>query len=133
MNRKKSFLIYFDSVLIMESLPPEQRGWLFSALCRYADRIWQDEGVTVEEILDLYPQLTQESRMACAFLATSIQRDTRRWLDQTRRRQEAALTRSAPIPSSPSPAELLHYRQDAAHAQRALDQMREDAMRLVSG
>ena len=59
-NRKRGFVFYFDNILAVESLPPDQRGWLLSALCSYADRVWQDTSVGIEEVLDLYPQMSQQ-------------------------------------------------------------------------
>ena len=38
-NRKRGFVFYFDNILAVESLPPDQRGWLLSALCVYAERV----------------------------------------------------------------------------------------------
>ena len=68
-NRKRGFVFYFDNILAVDSLPPDQRGWLLSALCSYADRVWQDTSVGIEEVLDLYPQMSQQASVACRFLA----------------------------------------------------------------
>ena len=48
-NRKRGFVFYFDNILAVDSLPPDQRGWLLSALCSYADRVWQDTSVGITE------------------------------------------------------------------------------------
>ena len=91
-NRKRGFVFYFDNILAVESLPPDQRGWLLSALCSYADRVWQDTSVGIEEVLDLYPQMSQQASVACRFLAAGVLRDTQKWLTQqelrTRRREQ---------------------------------------------
>ena len=91
-NRKRGFVFYFDNILAVDSLPPDQRGWLLSALCSYADRVWQDTSVGIEEVLDLYPQLSQQASVACRFLAAGVLRDTQKWLAQqelrTRRREQ---------------------------------------------
>ena len=73
---KKSFVVYFDSYPILSALPMEQRGLLFSALMIYADRVWRDRSVTLEEVLEGFPKLSPETRMACGFMGAAIQRDT---------------------------------------------------------
>ena len=87
MNQKKSFLFYFDNYPIVRALPPDQRGWLFSALCVYAERVWQDETLTMEQVMQGFPRMDQETRVACSFLGGTILRDTRRWLNQQQSRQ----------------------------------------------
>lgn len=57
-NAKRGFVFYFDNYFVVEDLPPDQRGWLLSALCVYAERVWRDPSVTMEEILDHYPQMS---------------------------------------------------------------------------
>ena len=103
-NRKRGFVFYFDNILAVDSLPPDQRGWLLSALCSYADRVWQDTSVGIEEVLDLYPQLSQQASVACRFLAAGVLRDTQKWLTQqelrTRRREQQG---RAPLAARPSP------------------------------
>ena len=51
-NVKRGFLLYFDSYPALMELEAEQRGLLLSALYVYADRVWRDETVTLEEILE---------------------------------------------------------------------------------
>ena len=51
-NAKKGFVLYFDSCPMLEALPPEQRGWLLSAVYSYADRIWREPSTELGEILD---------------------------------------------------------------------------------
>lgn len=91
-NVKRGFVFYFDNYLVVEDLPPDQRGWLLSVLCTYAERVWRDPSVTMEEILDQFPQLSGQTRIACGFLGAAILRDTQRWLSQrqarTLRRQQ---------------------------------------------
>ena len=103
-NRKRGFVFYFDNILAVESLPPDQRGWLLSALCAYADRVWQDTSVGIEEVLDLYPQLSQQASVACRFLAAGVLRDTQKWLAQqelrTRRREQQGRAPLAARPAS---------------------------------
>ena len=38
-NAKRGFVFYFDNYFVVEDLPPDQRGWLLSALCVYAERV----------------------------------------------------------------------------------------------
>lgn len=81
-NAKRGFVFYFDNYFVVEDLPPDQRGWLLSALCVYAERVWRDPSVTMEEILDHYPQMSGQTRIACGFLGAAVLRDTQRWLSQ---------------------------------------------------
>ena len=70
-NVKKGFLLYFDSYPAIAALGAEQRGLLLSALYVYADRVWRDETVSMEEILDQFPAMDGQTRTACApFCAT---------------------------------------------------------------
>ena len=85
---KKSFVVYFDSYPILSALPMEQRGLLFSALMIYADRVWRDRSVTLEEVLEGFPRLSPETRMACGFMGAAIQRDTDAWLNRREYRQQ---------------------------------------------
>ena len=132
-NRKRGFVFYFDNILAVESLPPDQRGWLLSALCSYADRVWQDTSVGIEEVLDLYPQLSQQASVACRFLAAGVLRDTQKWLAQqelrTRRREQQGRAPLAARPASPvqdSPQSLERYRQDVELARRVLEESRRE-------
>ena len=38
-NAKRGFVFYFDNYFVVEDLPRDQRGWLLSALCVYAERV----------------------------------------------------------------------------------------------
>lgn len=95
-NEKKGFIFYFDNYPTLSSLSMEQRGLLFSALTVYADRVWRDTSVSMEEVLDGFPQLSQEARVACGLMGSAIYRDTLTWLN----RREAFRHRKGP----PSPA-----------------------------
>lgn len=139
-NRKRGFVFYFDNLVTVETLPPDQRGWLLSALCSYADRVWQDSSVSVEEVLDLYPQLSQQAAVACRFLAAGVLRDTQKWLSQqelrTRRREQqqgrAPLAARPSSPSQESPQSLERYRQDVERARRALEESRREDEALAA-
>ena len=99
-NEKRGFVVYFDSAPAMDTLPPEQRGWVFSALCCYGERVWRDLTVSIDEVLELYPQLSQSARALCMMMASSVLRDTRKWLQQresrTLARQQRKLTGEMP-------------------------------------
>lgn len=92
---KKGFVLYFDNYPMLNVLPPAERGWLLSALMVYADRVWRDSTVTMEEILDQFPQLSNEARMAGAFIGASICRDTGAWLARARYRDQKRQERAA--------------------------------------
>lgn len=100
MNEQKTgFVFYFDAYPILISLPPEQRGWLITALCVYADRRWREE-VEQEDILEQFPQLDGQARTAFQFMAAGVQRDTQKWrrtcqLRAQRRQQQGATAGSA--------------------------------------
>lgn len=85
---KKGFIVYFNNYPLLSALPMEQRGLLFSALMVYADRVWRDPSVTLEEVLEGFPGLTQETRMACGFMGTAVLRDTEAWLSKQEYRQK---------------------------------------------
>ncbi|MEY8318607.1 DUF6291 domain-containing protein [Oscillospiraceae bacterium 50-58] len=85
---KKGFVVYFNNYPLMSALPFEQQGMLFSALMIYADRVWRDRSVTLEEVLEGFPRLSPETRMACGFMGAAIQRDTDAWLNRREYRQQ---------------------------------------------
>ena len=85
---KKGFVVYFNNYPLMSALPFEQQGMLFSALMIYADRVWRDRSVTMEEVLEGFPRLSPETRMACGFMGAAIQRDTDAWLNRREYRQQ---------------------------------------------
>lgn len=86
---KKGFVVYFNNYPLMSALPFEQQGMLFSALMIYADRVWRDRSVTMEEVLEGFPRLSPEARMACGFMGAAIQRDTDAWLNRREYRQQS--------------------------------------------
>lgn len=86
---KKGFVVYFNNYPLMSALPFEQQGMLFSALMIYADRVWRDHSVTMEEVLEGFPRLSPEARMACGFMGAAIQRDTDAWLNRREYRQQS--------------------------------------------
>ena len=85
---KKGFVVYFNNYPLMSALSFEQQGMLFSALMIYADRVWRDRSVTMEEVLEGFPRLSPETRMACGFMGAAIQRDTDAWLNRREYRQQ---------------------------------------------
>lgn len=97
-NQKKGYIFYFDNYPTLSKLPMEQRGLLFSALTVYADRVWRDPSVSMEEVLDGFPRLSQEARMACEFMGSAIYRDTLAWLNRRAIRQRGAP--AAPVRNS---------------------------------
>ena len=127
-NEKKSFLFYFDNYPMVQALPPEQRGWLLSALCVYADGVWRDETLTMEQVLEGFPRMDRETRVACAFLGGTILRDTKRWLNQRRNRQawkeEAGHTRSRQAPRPPSEEDEEKAREDMERMRRLVERMK---------
>lgn len=90
MNVKRGFIFYFDNYPALTALPPEQRGWLLTVLMVYADRVWREPEVTLEEIMEQFPRLSPEARLACGFMGSSIRRDTWRWLSRQQRGGGAA-------------------------------------------
>lgn len=89
---KKSFLIYFDAYPSISTLPPEQRGELFSALFEYA-RAEAEAPTDQSDILRRHETISTETRMAFYFMAQTIQRDTEKWRQKHVRYQQAALRR----------------------------------------
>lgn len=85
MNPKRGFVFYFDNYPTLTALPPEQRGWLLTVLMVYADRVWREPEVNLEEVMEGFPMLSPETRLACGFMGTNILRDTRKWLSRQQR------------------------------------------------
>jgi len=122
-NPKTGFILYFDNYPILASLPMEQRGLLFSALMVYADRVWREPSVTLEEVLDGFPKLSHESRMACSFMAAAVFRDTMAWLDRQQSREKK---RQAAGGATPSPAADQRAREDMERTRRLMEQMKRE-------
>lgn len=105
MEPKKSFILYLDSYPMFCTLSPEQRGWLFTAIYAYAQQLSQEETAlqageleTRAAVADRIPEMEEQTRMAFAFVASSIYRDTRKWYAQRRARTER---KSRPAASGP--------------------------------
>ena len=92
MADKKSFLLYYDMYPMIRDLPAEQRGHLFSAIFEYADAAWQSD-VEQQSVLSRFPRMGKAARMAFAFIAATIFRDTRKWLEKQERYHQAAVQR----------------------------------------
>lgn len=114
---KKSFLLYFDNYPMLVSLPPEQRGWVVTALMVFADRVWRDSSITLEEIMEQFPQMSSESRLVCGFMGGNILRDTQRWLSRQQRQEAQKKGSSVPDPEA-------RVKADMELARRALEQSR---------
>lgn len=127
-NEKKSFLIYFDNAPMINGLPPEQRGWLFSALLDYGDRVSR-ENLSPEAALRLYPQLESQAQMAFRFIASTIDRDTQRWLQRQRAGEERRQAKAGerPSPAVPPASQALRMEQeDRERLRRVLEQARRE-------
>lgn len=92
-TEKKGFVLYFDACRELEVLEPEQRGWLLTVLYTFAMACAKGEETEVQSLLDRFPQLGPEARMACRFLCETIQRDTRKWRERQAHYIQAALKR----------------------------------------
>ena len=123
LNEKKSFLLYFDNAPMINDLPPEQRGWLFSALLDYGDRVSR-ENLSPENALPLYSQLGSQAQMAFRFIASTVDRDTQRWLQRRQtaleRRQAREGERSSPA-SQPGSSSLQQEQEERERLRRALE------------
>ena len=129
-NPKRGFVVYFDNYPMLITLPPEQRGWLFTALMDYAARQSRGEGEPPDVLLERYPPLSAPTRTAFQFMATAIDRDTQRWLQRQRvgeeRRQAKAGERSSPA-APPVPQALRQEQVDRERLRRVLEQARKEA------
>ena len=117
---KKGFLIYFDNYPMVCSLPAEQRGHLFTALMVYADRVWRDPSVTLEEVSECFSKLSPEARVALGFMGAAVRRDTEAWLSKqdyrVKRKQEQQVS---------SAASDRRAREDMERTRRLMEQLRE--------
>ena len=91
-NDKKGFVLYFDMLECLQCLSPEQRGYLFTALYRYA-RDAAEADLLPEATLAAFPELCPEARMAFRFMADAVRRDTEKWKQSRERYRLAALER----------------------------------------
>ena len=120
LNDKKSFLIYFDNAPMINGLAPEQRGWLFSALLDYGDRVSR-ENLSPAAAVSYYPHLDPQSQTVFQFIAATIDRDTQRWMQ---RRQAALEHRQSREGERPAPQALQQEQADRERLLRALKQAR---------
>ena len=120
LNDKKSFLIYFDNAPMINGLSPEQRGWLFSALLDYGDRVSR-ENLSPAAAVPYYPHLDPQSQTVFQFIAATIDRDTQRWMQ---RRQTALERRQSRGGERPTPQALQQEQADRERLRRALEQAR---------
>lgn len=116
MAQKKSFLVYFDNYPMVQALPLEQRGLLLTALFEYGMAAGEPDSPSIPEILEAFPAMTEETRMACLFMCSNIHRDTQRWLG----RQAAQERRRAGQGSGPETGERTYQARDV------LAQIRQD-------
>ena len=108
MAQKKSFLVYFDNYPMVQALPLEQRGLLLTALFEYGMAAGEPDSPSIPEILEAFPAMTEETRMACLFMCSNIHRDTQRWLG----RQAAQERRRAGQGSGPETGERTYQARD---------------------
>ena len=120
-NTKKGFVVYFDNYPLLSGLSMEQRGLLFSALMVYADRVWRDSSVALDEVAEGFMKLTPETRMALGFMGAAVQRDTQAWLSRREYRAKRKLEASA------AEAEQ-RAREDMERARRLMEQMDRDSL-----
>ena len=130
-NPKRGFLLYFDNYPMVTMLPPEQWGWLLSALFSYADKIWRDMSLSIEDVLDTYPELSDEGRVAFSFLASNIRRDTFRWLSRRESRSQRRRQQEESLPTSTSTPEELQreaelFQRDIERTRQLLEQYRQE-------
>ena len=129
MNAKKSILVYFDSYPMLASLPLEQRGLLFTVLLVYGERLSRED-TDLEEIMEQFPRLTPEARLACGFMGANISRDTRRWLSRQQRGSGAAPSfrqrKSAPPTAEEKAASERRAVEDMERTRRALERMKQE-------
>lgn len=95
MNEKKSFIIHLDAYTHILTLPPEQRGELFTALFHYANIASKKNPPDVTVFAAQCPAMAPETRMAFYFMADAIARDTEKWQTKKANYQAAATRRRA--------------------------------------
>ena len=122
-NPKRGFVLYFDNYPMIIALPPDQRGWLITALMEYAERLSRGEGLPPEDLLTRYPPLSPQTKTAFQFMATGVDRDTQRWLQRQRAGEERRRTREGERPSSSaaSSAQTLQEQADRERLRRVLE------------
>ena len=122
-NPKRGFVLYFDNYPMIIALPPDQRGWLITALMEYAERLSRGEGLPPEDLLTRYPPLSPQTKTAFQFMATGVDRDTQRWLQRQRAGEERRRTWEVerPSPSAASSAQALQEQAERARLRRVLE------------
>lgn len=122
-NPKRGFVLYFDNYPMIIALPPDQRGWLITALMEYAERLSRGEGLPPEDLLTRYPPLSPQTKTAVQFMATGVDRDTQRWLQRQRAGEERRRTREGERPSSSaaSSAQTLQEQAERERLRRVLE------------
>ena len=73
-NPKRGFVVYFDNYPMLLTMPPEQRGLLFTALMQYADGRWRGEVTDPEEVLVRWPDMGAQAQMGFRFMASQQSR-----------------------------------------------------------
>lgn len=91
-NKKKGFVMYFDSLGLLSLFPPEQIGELLLALYDYARRICETEE-SPEEALFRYDRLDETTRVGFISMAGHILRDTQVWKQRQANSRTSALQR----------------------------------------
>lgn len=86
-NQKRSFVLYFDAEAALSRLDMEQRGWLLTALYRYAQTVTEIRQSPLDALAQ-YPGMKPETQLTFLFMAGSILRDTIKW--ENRRRSGAS-------------------------------------------
>lgn len=124
-NKKAGFVLYFDNYPMLLALPPEQRGWLLLALYVYADRLGRGEEVSMEEVMTAFPQLTEQTRVACGFMGANICRDTQKWFAQRRARNQRR-TQGESRPALSPQERLDRDRADMEMARKLLERSRAE-------
>lgn len=117
-SKKKSILIYLDNAPMVNALPPEQRGWVFTALMAYGDKLSQGEDITIEDVMGPLP-LSSEGRLVCGFMGTNINRDTQRWLSRKESRESF---KKAPAAREPDRQAV----EDMERTRRLMERLREE-------
>lgn len=122
-NPKRGFVLYFGNYPMIIALPPDQRGWLITALMEYAERLSRGEGLPPEDLLTRYPPLSPQTKTAFQFMATGVDRDTQRWLQRQRAGEERRRTREGERPSSSaaSSAQTLQEQAERERLRRVLE------------
>ena len=129
MNPKRGFVFYFDNYPALTALSPEQRGWLLTVLMVYADRVWREPEVTLEEVMESFPMLSSETRLACSFMGASILRDTQKWLNR-QRSGIASRSGGKPGPSAEEKASAgRREAEDMERARRLMERFQEEENR----